>query len=595
MLFADDSYLYCRANDREASNVIRLLKTCEDASGQIVNFNKSSIFFSSNSSIDVRARMTQIMNIQEADGTSLYLGLPSIVGRNKKAILGFIQDKMQKRVHNWENRFLSKAGKEVLLKTVAQAVPSYAMDIRDYNLALLGKQAWRLLTEDDSLVCRVYKARYFHEGSFLSASLGNNPSFIWKSIFEAKSLIKAGARIRIGNGLRTNITTDPWLPDKHQPLITSSHPALAGNYVVSLMHINQQRWDVDIMADLFNDRDRALILGTPLLDSATTDKCSWFFETSGFYSTKSAYRFLQQNEEEMQQSGEFWKNFWQLKVPPKVLHFGWRAISGSLPTRTQFQTKHVNVNNLCPVCNNAEESIFHILVSCSFALSCWHIYVISIKPVSNEDFKDWFVDVTGSLKATCSTEVLMVAWQIWNARNDVLWKGRVKSAANVVLEARSYINQWLCAQKNRMEPILVHADQGWGSEHWTKPDMDTVKINVDGAIFVASNSFGFGFIARDFEGRIIEAVSKNNGGNVSPEIAEAYGIKEALSWIKDKGWNKVLVETDCLVVLQGIDNNFQLPSAFGVNIWDCKKLIYELNNISLKFVKRSANKALSSA
>uniref|UniRef100_A0A803Q227 Reverse transcriptase n=1 Tax=Cannabis sativa TaxID=3483 RepID=A0A803Q227_CANSA len=83
-------------------------------------------------------------------------------------------------------------------------------DFRNYNFDLLGKQAWRLLTDESSLVCKVYKARYFPNGSFLTAALENNPSFIWKSILETKDIIKAGARMRIGNGQNTMITTDPW-------------------------------------------------------------------------------------------------------------------------------------------------------------------------------------------------------------------------------------------------------------------------------------------------------------------------------------------------------------------------------------------------
>ncbi|KAM6551005.1 hypothetical protein CsatB_000813 [Cannabis sativa] len=127
-------------------------------------------------------------------------------------------------------------------------------DFREYNLSLLGKQAWRLLTEEDSLVCKVYKAKYFSTGSFLSASLGHNPSFIWKSIYETKDLIVVGARIRIGNGLTTYITNNPWLPGMHQRYTTSSHPALAENWVASLLQVDRSNCDADVVNDLFNDR-----------------------------------------------------------------------------------------------------------------------------------------------------------------------------------------------------------------------------------------------------------------------------------------------------------------------------------------------------
>ncbi|KAM6547177.1 hypothetical protein CsatB_018853 [Cannabis sativa] len=611
MLFADDSYIYCRANEREASNVIRLLKMFEEASGQIVNFNKSSIFYSSNTSIVTKQRIGHLMHIKEADGTSLYLGLPSLVGRNKKAILGFIKDKLQKRIQHWEGRFLSKAGKETLLKTVAQAFPSYAMsvfllpletcrslegvmssfwwksskdkhgvswhswkklckhkavgglgfrDFREYNLALLGKQAWRLLTETDSLVCKIYKARYFPDDTFLNASLGHNPSFIWKSIFDSKALIVAGARISIGNGLTTNITNTPWLPDMHHPYVTTSHPTLDVNHVSSLMQIDNLSWDVDVVTDLFNERDCAIILGIPLPRTNKEDHWSWKFENSGYYSVKSAYRYLNYNDEDSLLAGDFRKSYWKIKVPPKVLHFGWRSLSDSLPTRAQLQTKHVFVNNSCPVSTSSS-------------------------------FRDWFTAVTNSSTSNSTTEVLMIAWQIWSSRNDVLWKGRIKTAANVVLEAKSYLNQWLHAQKNRSASILTDTSQGMEIEHWTKPVIDTIKVNVDGAIFANLNSYGISFIARNSDGRILEAGSKLSFGNVSPEIAEICGIKEALSWIKSNNWHNVSLETDSLLVVQGISSTAQMPSTFGMVAWDCKKLLSELTSISLKFVKRTANKA----
>ena len=68
---------------------------------------------------------------------------------------------------------------------------------RDFNLAMLGKQGWRLLSQPNSLVARMFKARYFPNATFLTALLGNNPSFVWRSIWEAQSLVKNGSRWKI--------------------------------------------------------------------------------------------------------------------------------------------------------------------------------------------------------------------------------------------------------------------------------------------------------------------------------------------------------------------------------------------------------------
>ena len=60
-------------------------------------------------------------------------------------------------------------------------------------------------------------------------------------------------------------------------------------------------------------------------------------------------------------------------------------------------------------------------------------------------------------------------------------------------------------------------------------------------------------IARDHEGRLAEAASSCRKGCIDhPELAEAIGIKEALSWVKAKDWRRVILETDCLVVTQAI-------------------------------------------
>lgn len=63
---------------------------------------------------------------------------------------------------------------------------------------MLGKQGWRLISNPESLVARVYKARYFADSDFLHSSLGNNPSFVWRSIFEAKKVVAEGCRWRLG-------------------------------------------------------------------------------------------------------------------------------------------------------------------------------------------------------------------------------------------------------------------------------------------------------------------------------------------------------------------------------------------------------------
>ena len=61
----------------------------------------------------------------------------------------------------------------------------------------------------------MFKEKYFPSGDYLSSNLGSNPSFVWKSIWLAKEVVKLGYRMRIKSGEITNVWNDPWV--RHLP------------------------------------------------------------------------------------------------------------------------------------------------------------------------------------------------------------------------------------------------------------------------------------------------------------------------------------------------------------------------------------------
>ncbi|XP_056177019.1 uncharacterized protein LOC130140749 [Syzygium oleosum] len=73
--------------------------------------------------------MAQELRVPEIDKTGKYLGIPSDWGVSKKQMFAWILARVNMKLEGWKEKMMSKAGKEILLKTVVQALPQYAMSI----------------------------------------------------------------------------------------------------------------------------------------------------------------------------------------------------------------------------------------------------------------------------------------------------------------------------------------------------------------------------------------------------------------------------------------------------------------------------------
>lgn len=456
---------------------------------------KSSIFFSTNVIPYNRMNICQLLSMSEADMYSKYLGLPNLLGQKKSVLLGFLKEKLENKIRVWERRPVSKAGQEILIKMVGQALPSYAMsvfllpldlikslekmltrywwnstqkgknkihwasweklckhkstggldfrDFRSFNIAMLGKQGWRFLTNSDSLVSRVYKAKYFKDGNFLDAQLGASPSFTWRSVWEAKEVVSAGVCWKIGSGENINITGQPWLANVDNSYISTVSESFLNCKVQGLMHTGSREWDQDVIRDLFNERDQTCILETSLGTNDVEDSMVWKYEKSGTYSVKSAYRLIQRMKGLFcaEERSNVLMQLWKIKAPPRVLNVVWRAVAGCLPTFMQLYQKRVQINTQCQVCSAGEESIFHILVGCPFASSCWNRVFPGFQMPPTQDFGTWLGAMFEQHDHNRVAELVSVCWALWRARNDVVWNRKYSKINRVIASAKQYLLQ----------------------------------------------------------------------------------------------------------------------------------------------------------
>ncbi|XP_058741168.1 uncharacterized protein LOC131613523 [Vicia villosa] len=160
-------------------------------------------------------------------------------------------------------------------------------DFWAFNLAMVAKQGWKLLSDPVSLVSRFFKARYFPNSSFLNANLGSNPSFMWRSLWKARDVLCLGCRWSIGTGSNIKVLHDSWLWGSTYFRVSGLF--LEGVYnltVQDLLLPNSKQWNVGVVNSLFEQVVADQILNTPLIEEVVDDVLIWNEERSGAYSVR---------------------------------------------------------------------------------------------------------------------------------------------------------------------------------------------------------------------------------------------------------------------------------------------------------------------
>ena len=94
LFFANDSLLFCQATKSDLQAIQAILSLYERASGQRLDREKTSIFFSKATSEGTSEEISNFLGVPEVKEYATYLGLPAVVGKNKKASLRYIKERI---------------------------------------------------------------------------------------------------------------------------------------------------------------------------------------------------------------------------------------------------------------------------------------------------------------------------------------------------------------------------------------------------------------------------------------------------------------------------------------------------------------------
>ncbi|XP_057248296.1 putative ribonuclease H protein At1g65750 [Beta vulgaris subsp. vulgaris] len=624
LLFADDSLLFTRATRQECLTIVDILNKYEAASGQKINYEKSEVSFSRGVSCEKKEELITLLHMRQVDRHQKYLGIPALCGRSKKVLFRELLDRMWKKLRGWKEKLLSRAGKEVLIKAVIQALPTYLMgvyklpvaviqeihsamarfwwggkgderkmhwlswekmckpkcmggmgfkDLAVFNDALLGKQVWRLLHNKESLLSRVMSAKYYPHGDVRYARLGYSHSYSWRSIWGAKSLVLEGLIWRVGDGTKIDIWSAPWVGDEEGRFIKSAR--VEGLEVVGdLMDVERKEWNVELIERHFNERDQQCILAIPLSTRCLQDELTWAYSKDGTYSVKTAYMLGKGGN--LDDFHRVWNILWSLNVSPKVRHFLWRACTSSLPVRKVLQRRHLIDEAGCPCCAREDETQFHLFYRCPMSLKLWEelgSYIL-LPGIEDEAMCDTLVRWS-QMDAKVVQKGCYILWNVWVERNRRVFEHTSQPA--------TVVGQRIMRQVEDFNNYAVKIYGGMRSSaalspsRWYAPPVGAIKLNTDASL-AEEGWVGLGVIARDSEGKVCFAATRRVRAYWPPEVAECKAIYMATRLAQAHGYGDVIFESDSLVATKRLTKAAiffsDLDAILGDILSMCKRMKY---------------------
>ncbi|XP_057423561.1 uncharacterized protein LOC130717370 [Lotus japonicus] len=330
------------------------------------------------------------------------------------------------------------------------------------------------------------------------------------------------------------------------------------------------------------------IVQIPLTSYQRNDIVIWKDNRDGQYSVKSGYKQLRCIQNIQQTTGpshsngsKLWQQIWAMKSLPRCKELIWRASKEILPVKMNMKKRGMNIDPICPCCGEEEETTIHALLTCEPVRRIWfasHLN-IHISMDTPDNFLCWLERILAHPEKDTMAEVFNMIWAIWGRRNAWTFEQQLWDINRTLAKATSISVREAprpAATKNTTPP------------KWKAPPRGFYKLNVDAAIR-RNLGTGLGAIIRNEKGESMAAATWLIEEIEDPSLVEAAGIKWALRWTKEMGFDRVLVETDSVLFVNQWERSQTGISYFADIVKECKHLSYAFSLCTVSHVKRDCN------
>lgn len=241
-------------------------------------------------------------------------------------------------------------------------------------------------------------------------------------------------------------------------------------------------------------------------------------------------------------------------------------------------------------CGAVKETILHVLHDHNFAAAVWMLQgnITMDHSFFEMEMEDWlllnlkgqlWMGVNGeeaTIKFACTT------WLIWKQRNGFVFQqnsGQSTDVVKAIESLKTHIWEGPCSSKVQVSV----ADR---ELKWQVPELGWIKINTDGVIAKDEVWSAAGNLLRDLHGRWIVGYERYVSG--STLNSKLLAILHGLEITRQCNYEKVIVESDCLVALDIVKDNSDRSSSNTI-IQIIKQLAIHFSKVEFKFVRRNGN------
>ncbi|WVZ88479.1 LOW QUALITY PROTEIN: hypothetical protein U9M48_034996, partial [Paspalum notatum var. saurae] len=483
--YADDVIMFFRPAREDITLISQLLDFFGHVSGLRTNLAKSSVT-PIHCSEENLLLLSDLLVCEIKNFPCTYLGIPLTVHKPRKSDIFPLIDKVADSLPKWKASLLNWAGRLVVVRAVLSAIPIHlmiALGLPKWAIKAIDKRRrgflWTGKEKANGGNCFVAWDKVQRPLQYGGLGITNLETmgwalrirWLWLQKTDSSRPWEAAVETDIGNGEDTKFWTDRWLQGctiaELSPNLIKAVPTRARKRLSVSQALTNRRWiayikgtvSVQVLVEYLKLWE--LVDGI-VLQPEISEKHTWKLSRSGVYTSKSAYQafFLG--------SVKFapWKRIWKSCAPLRCKFF--LAVKNKCWTADHLSKRGLPHPSTCPLYDQAEETINHLLVSCVFSREIWStilrfIGLPTAAPQDERSFSGWWYRaisrVPKEMKKGLNSLIILVAWELWKHINACVFEGVRPSVVLLCQEVERKSSLWRLAGNTALHELLTRSSR----------------------------------------------------------------------------------------------------------------------------------------